>query len=410
MKAFMVPVFPKFTGLLVGVALGLSIEAARVDAADAPLQYLEKAVTAAPDDPALTFFLGWARADTGDADGALAALERTLASGEGFLPTAQLFPKLKDDPRFAALRERFEAKLPRRVDGEVAFTLSDRELVPEGIAWDPAERVFYVGGIAHKGVYRIVGESAMRPLSNPRDKLDSILGIAIDAERRRLYAVSTNANVDVADRDRRNAIKVYDLRKWALVRSVDVPEARMLNDVAIVPDGSLVVTDSGGGGVWRVDPENGKVAVLVPLGNAPGANGIAVPPHGGVAYVAGNRRPLRVDLRSGEVAPLALPPHENAAAMDGLYWYQGSLIGVQNVTTPARIVRLQLADDGRSITAVETLQSHHQAAFDEPTTAAIARDGLYVLARTGLSHYNRKGQFEGRETAVPPLILRVRLE
>jgi sugar lactone lactonase YvrE len=407
-------ILAKFSGLLVLVSLVSFMSAAGVHAgdapADSPVQSLEKAVSAAPDDPALTFLLAWARAGAGDTDGALAALQRTLENGEGFLPSAQLFPKLKDDARFAALRERFEAKLPKRVDGEVAFTLSDRELVPEGIAYDAAEHVFYVGGISHKGVYRLVSEAGMRPLSSPRDKVDSILGIAIDSQRRRLYAVSTNGVIDVADKDRRNAIKVYDLTKWALVSSVDVPGARMLNDVAIVPDGTLVVTDSDGGGVWRVDPEGGTATALVALGKAPGANGVAVPPRGGVAYVASNRRPLRVDLRSGEVTPLALPPHENAAAIDGLYWHQGSLIGVQNVTTPARIVRLRLADDGRSITAVETLQSHHQPAFDEPTTAAVAGGSLYVLARTGLSHYNRKGQFEQRETAQPPLILRIRLE
>ena len=41
----------------------------------------------------------------------------------------------------------------------MVFSLSDRRLLPEGIAYDPAERVFYVGGVAHKGVYRIVSES-----------------------------------------------------------------------------------------------------------------------------------------------------------------------------------------------------------------------------------------------------------
>jgi len=404
----------QFSGLVVlllTASLALAPLACGADqAADSPLGYLEKAVAEAPDDPTINFYLAWARAKAGDVDGALAALERTLAQGEGFLPTAEFFPKLEDDPRFAALRARFEAKLPRRADGEVVFTLSDRMLAPEGIAYDPVERVFYVGGVAHKGIFRIVSESSIRPLSNPRDKLDSILGIAIDGERRRLYAVSTSAVAAVADKDRRNAIKVYDLRKRAFVRSIDFPEARQLNDVAVAPDGTLVVTDSGGGGVWLADPESGKVSVLVPLGHAPGANGVAIPPRGGIAYVAVNRRPLRVDLRSGDVTPLTLPAHENAAAIDGLYWHEGTLIGVQNVTTTGRVIRLRLSDDGRSVTAVETLQSHHQQAFDEPTTAAIGRDGLYVLARTGLAHYSREGKFEHPETAEPPLVLRIRLD
>jgi DNA-binding beta-propeller fold protein YncE len=200
------------------------------------------------------------------------------------------------------------------------------------------------------------------------------------------------------------------VRKSSLARSIDVPLANQLNDVAVAPDGTLLVTDSGGGGVWRLDPQTGSVEALVPLGKAPGANGIAVAPGGDVAYVAASRRPLRVDLRSGEVVPLTLPPRENAAAIDGLYWHDGTLIGVQNVTTPARVIRLRLAADGRTVTAVETLQSHHQAAFDEPTTAAIAPGGLYVLARTQVSRFNAKGEIDAREAVQPALVLRIGLE
>jgi hypothetical protein len=101
---------------------------------------------------------GGQRAGAGDADGALAALERTLQLGEGFLPPADLFAALATDPRFVALRERFAARLPSRTDGEIAFTLGDRLLIPEGIAYDPSTRTFYVGGIAHKGIFHLVNE------------------------------------------------------------------------------------------------------------------------------------------------------------------------------------------------------------------------------------------------------------
>jgi hypothetical protein len=104
-----------------------------------------------------------------------------------------------------------------------------------------------------------------------------------------------------------------------------------------------------------------------------------------------------------------LPPGENAAAIDGLYWHDGALIGIQNMTTPARIVRLVLSSDGATVTAVQTLQSHHQRAFDEPTTAAIGPDGLYVLARTQVSRYSEQGKIERPETLAPPLVLRVPL-
>ena len=207
----------------------------------------------------------------------------------------------------------------------------------------------------------------------------------------------------------RNAVKVYDLDAGKLRASIAVPEARQLNDVAVAPGGTVLVTDSAAGAVYRIDAATGTVATVVKPAGAPGANGIAVTPDGTTAYVAARRGPLRVDLATGDVAPLALPPRENADLIDGLYWHRGALIGIQNWTTPGRVVRMALAPDGRSVTALQTLQSHHQPAFDEPTTAAIAPDGLYVLARTYGTRFKPDGKIEGAERLQPPLILRVPL-
>jgi hypothetical protein len=59
--------------------------------------------------------------------------------------------------------------------------------------------------------------------------------------------------------------------------------------------------------------------------------------------------------------------------------------------------------------SVETLQSHHQRAFDEPTTATIGPDGLYVLARTQVTQFNDDGRIERPEKLAKPLVLRIPL-
>lgn len=84
---------------------------------------------------------------------------------------------------------------------------------------------------------------------------------------------------------------------------------------------------------------------------------------------------MHVNLGTGQITALRLPPREQAAAIDGLYWHDGHLVGIQNVTTPGRVVRLTLAADGTTVTRIETLQSHHQPAFHEPTTEATRRLG-----------------------------------
>lgn len=396
------------TALLAGLAIApFGIQAQ--DAPPTPVAAMERAIALEPDDPVLVFFLAIYRERAGDRDGTLEALEQLLAKGDGFLPTAEFFPSLGDDRRFAVLRARFERRLPRTDGAVTKVTLTDRTLLPEGIAYDAGTRRVYVGSIARRGVFRIDATGRPIPFSRAEDDLDAVLGIAIDAKRRRLYAVSTSALTERGRAALRNAIKVYDLDRAILLRSIAVPEARQLNDVAFTSDGTLLATDSAAGAVYRIDPSNATVSALVKPGGAPGANGIAAAPDGKHVYVAASRRPLRVDLSTGAVVPLVLPPRQNAAAIDGLYWHDGALIGVQNVTTPGRVVRLVLAPDGQHVSDVQTLLSHHHPAILEPTTAAIAPDGLYLLTRTYVTRFGDQGTVERPYTVRPAVILRVPL-
>ncbi len=83
--------------------------------------------------------------------------------------------------------------------------------------------------------------------------------------------------------------------------------------------------------------------------------------------VSGRRAPCE--------APTRLPQPDTVVTggIDGLYWHEGDLLGVQNSTNPGRIVRIALADKGNRIEGLTMLQSHHHPEFDEPTTGARSR-------------------------------------
>ena len=388
-------------------ALVVPLALAQTPAPSSPaVAALEKAVAADPTEAVLTYLLSVMRARAGDTPGTLQALEQTITNGDGFLPPDDLFENLQADRRFRDVRARFANKLPRVVTGSIVATLTeDQFLIPEGIAYDAAEDALYVGSIARRAIYRLGRGGKLKPLSLPSDELDFVLGLAIDERARKLYAVSTSAITDAGRTRARHAIIVYDLRTKQRERSYAIPEAVQLNDVAI-GEGFVLVTDSAGGGVWRVGLSDGKVDALVPLGRAPGANGIAITGDGR-AYIGASRRPLRLNIGTGEVTPLKFPPREQAAGIDGLYWYNGQLVGVQNVTNPGRVVRLTLGADGTTVTRVETLQSHHQPAFVEPTTAAPSAHGLYVLARTYVARFGADGKIAQPESVRAAQVLRI---
>lgn len=120
-------------------------------------------------------------------------------------------------------------------------------------------------------------------------------------------------------------------------------DAMQLNDLAIAPDGTLYVTDSMGGTLFRKKPDE---AALLPFGTAGalrGANGIALGADG-MLYVGVSTGIVRIDIATGQPTKLLQPDTVVTGGMDGLYWYNGDLLGVQNVTNPGRVVQL---DAGR---------------------------------------------------------------
>lgn len=396
---------------LLSAALAAPALAQDVEAARRTVAAIEDLLKQRPADATLYFFLSRFKADLGDKPGSVAALEKVAELGEGFLPTREFgFAAIWEHPPFQDVRSKLEARLPRLDFAPNAFQLDDRRLIPEGIAHDPHSRRFYIGSIAQKRVVQVEADGAVVEFAGPAAKLDEVLGLAMDVPRRVLYVVSSSALTTKGEKDRRNAVVAFDVDTRRLLQRYDVPGAMQLNDVAIAPGGRVFASDSASGAIYEIAVKGpGPSRELVPPGRMRGPNGLAVSPDGKRIHVAHATGLAVVDAATGEVKRVANETRENVAAIDGLYEWQGSLIGVQNVTNPGRVIVIALSRDGASITGVKTLLSHHHSALDEPTTGAIARDGFYLLAATAVTRYNREGAIERPDTLPLPTVVRVPL-
>ncbi|MES3024174.1 MAG: hypothetical protein V4857_21610 [Pseudomonadota bacterium] len=368
-----------------------------------------------PNDPTLYFYLASFQTQAGERDNALANLAKARELGDGLLPNVDFgFDKLKDDPAFQSVRAAFEQALPKVADAPVAFRLDDKTFGPEGIAYDSVSKQFFIGSVPHKRVVRVSASGKVAPFSAAGDGLHQILGVAVDAKRRIVYAVSTNALT--SGKPLHNAVFGFDLASGKRLFEYAVPLAQQLNDVAVAPNGDLYASDSRSGAIWRIRTSAAagtpapEVTPFLAAGTVGGSNGLVVAPDGNTLYVAHSTGVVRVDTATGKLDKLMPPPRQTIAAIDGLYLWKGDLIGIQNVTNPGRVIRLRLNPAGTEIMGIDTLQSHHNAAFDSPTTGAIAGNALYVLGTTQLPRYNDKGEVEGAGALKKPAVVRVPLE
>src|SRR5687767_6929451 len=70
------------------------------------------------------------------------------------------------------------------VRGTVAFTLADRALIPESVAYDPVDRAFYVGSMYKRKIIRIGADGSVSDFLPPgRDGIWGVLGIKVDSVR-----------------------------------------------------------------------------------------------------------------------------------------------------------------------------------------------------------------------------------
>jgi len=116
----------------------------------------------------------------------------------------------------------------------IVHTFTDKKLFPEGGAFDPVERAFYVGSIEHGTVTKVdaAGKESTFFAGTGEDERFT-LGMQIDAERRLLWVCST--------KDSLGTVWIFDLATKARVSSIDLttanPEAAC-NDLLLDGDGA----------------------------------------------------------------------------------------------------------------------------------------------------------------------------
>jgi hypothetical protein len=339
-----------------------------------------------PDDPAALLNLAIDEATIGENAKALGLLEKMAQAHSGLDPAggaARSFKDIAKDPRFVALVEQIRKENPSVVHTTVAYTLRERDLAPEGIAYDPVDKFFYVSSISkHKIVRLALDGSATDFKSSGQDGLGETLGMKVDAKRRYLWVTSDSFAGD--PKGSRFALYQYDLNTGALrfKHAAANGAEGFLNDVALNSKGEAFTTNTSTGEVFRTSPNRDGLELLLPRDSVGQANGIALSPDDKVLFVAGWIGVARVDVATKQFKLLSKPLNISDAGLDGLYFYNGALIGIQNPDLhPSRVVRFVLNPQWDTITSAEVLETYSPLA-ELPTTGTIVGDSLYFMGNT----------------------------
>jgi len=373
------------------------------------------ALTYAPSHPALMRHLARALAQRDEGDGAIALLLRVAASGADL--------GIAEDEDFALLRGRadFLAAIDlvatnKQPSGTVveAFRLKAADLLPEGIAYDPEDDVFYIGSIRHAKIVRLSRTGLWNDFIAAED-MGAVLGLRVDAGRRKLWAVTARFNgLKGLDESRvgETSVICINLDSQLVERRWDLPNTdavHAFNDIVIATDGRAWMTDTDTGAIYTIAP-GGELEVFMGPQTARGGNGIVLSVDESLLYVAQYGIDIVViDLERKTVAPIHCPDDVVVCGIDGLYLHNGSLVAVQNYLGMQQVTQFVLSGDGRGIVTASVAARQHPR-FADPTTGAFIGNDFYVIANSQIPRVGADGIAPPADTFDDTFILRVTIE
>jgi sugar lactone lactonase YvrE len=343
----------------------------------------EKLKTVVPDRGAVLFFLSTAKQHLGETREALRLLKECMALHEGFDPSGSpSFLGSKGTKEFDDLVAAVRRDFPAIAQARLAFVTEEKDLIPEGLAYDAKQNLFYLGSLNRKKIVKIDAQGRVSDFV-PADRygLLPVLGIRLDPADGTVWA---NTFEDAG----RTELVHFDSAGKLLGRFAPKDGAKHgFNDLVVRKNGEVITTDSLNNKVFRLDPQSGAFLALPVYRTLFYPNGIALADDERSLYVADAVGIVKIDLADNSSRDVDPGPRNTTAAADGLYWHNGSLIAVQNGMGSPRVAAFRLSSDGNRVTRVTVLENRTQFTT-LPTTGAIRGNDFYFIANSQIDNLN----------------------
>jgi len=335
---------------------------------------IEKLEGVVPDRGAALYFLAASKQHLGETTDALTALKECIALREGFDPSGgPSFTGLKNSKEFQDLVEVVHRDFPVVGQGQVAFVTDEKDLVPEGLAYDAAQSVFYLSSLNRRKIMKIAADGKVTDFV-PADRyhLLPVLGIRPDPTDSTVWANS------FSELGKTELLHFNSSGELLGRYSPRDKVGHGFNDLVVRKNGEVIVTDSLSGRIYRFDRSSHAFTSVTVHRALSYPNGIALANDDRQLFIADDLGVIRVDLLSNVSADVNPGPRNTLAGIDGLYWRNGALVAVQNAIGAPRVAMFRLSKDGLRVMQTVVLENR-SALTITPTTGAIKDNDFYFI-------------------------------
>ncbi len=298
----------------------------------------------------------------------------------------EAFDKLKTDPAFADIKVQFEDNMEPTGARHVRTEHNDTTLLPEAYAVGPAGAEF-IGSVRTGKIIELRGGGVSKEVVLAKG---GVFDIEVRGER--LWA-AVNNQLAYQQTDPENtfaSVMVFDRSTSAVKREVRISEQEaLLGDLEVAKDGTAYASDSLTPRLFRLAPQSETFEVFASDPRFANLQGIALDEPNHRIFIADYLAGLFVvDTTTAEITAIENSVDAHLGGIDGLYYYDGALIGIQNGTTPQRIVRISLNGDATAATGFDVLQQNLDV-WNEPTHGVIVKSELHYIATSNWPSYDK---------------------
>ncbi|MGE5679782.1 MAG: TPR end-of-group domain-containing protein [Bacillota bacterium] len=378
------------------------------------VENFKKALKLNPSSIGTWYNLACAYALNGDKDQAIALLNNLLDKGQGLdAENDGDFSSIRDTKEFKVILERIKkAKTPVN-SSQRAFIVKEKDLIPEGIAYDEKSGSFFLSSIYKAKIIQVRGDKGHKDFTSERqDGLWAVIGMKVDPKRNVLWANSSagrNTKGSKASEIGHSGVFKYDIATGKLIKKY-IPEdtlSHFFNDLAIADNGDIYLTDSQSPAIYKVSADKDEIELFLDMKSHIYPNGIAISADNKTLFAAHSNGVIKVDLQSRGYKEVAHPENISLNFIDGLYFYKNSLIGIQNFGFN-RVARFYLNDQQDEVKDIKVIEAYNPD-FIIPTTGVIAGDDLYYIANSQLASFDQQGNIFPEDKLKDVVILKAKL-
>jgi sugar lactone lactonase YvrE len=386
----------------------------------AAAEILKSAYVINPEDDLIVSFIAESYAIAGDQRASLEWLQKLLAVSPCFFHLPENATSILNSREYKKLAAMAHTRRSPHAS-KVAFVLPEKDLIPEGIAYDSTDEAFFLSSLHKRKIVRVRPRTNRPPIvedftSEGQDGLYSTLGMKVDAAHRVLWVCSSAESFmkgyTEADAGKAALFK-YDLTTRKLIRKYELgPTPRhLLNDIVLNAQGDAYLTDIASGEIFTVSHEKDELEVFIPAGTLNSPNGIAISNDGRKLYISDMPVGVYVvDVKTKDSHRLPQRVGISPSGSDGLYFYANSLLGIVNIVSDraGRVARFSLDSSAESITRGAVLDCNHPL-YQWPTTGVIVGDSFFYIANSQFGHFDDKQRSFPKKYLRKVAVMRLRL-